>query len=213
MRAGSMVAMRARPWLRVRADAGLRPGQRDGLDARGLERHGHERAADVLAGGEQQVHLARVRVVRDGGGQLEQVVGRVAHGADDDDEVAAVATVSRDARGDVADALSIRKRGAAVLLDDELRAWSRVYARGPSRPDDRLPPPTSRTRAPSARAAWTAACPGRPSSRARPSMAAAIPAAASGPSLKAMTVDPRPDRQAPWAPAARAAATSSGSSG
>ena len=57
----------ARPAVaRVGADARLRPGQRDGAHALRLQRHGHERAADVLAGGQQEVHLARVRVLGDG---------------------------------------------------------------------------------------------------------------------------------------------------
>ena len=189
----------ARPAVaRVRADAGLRSGQRDGLDARRLEGHGHERAADVLAGGEQEVHLARVGVVRDGGRQVEQVVGRVAHGADDDDEVCAGATVAGDPPGDVADALGIGERRAAVLLDDE-RGHGRSLREG--RPDGRASRcPPSTTRAPSARAAWTAARPARPSACARRSMAAAMVAAAAGSWLKAMTVEPAPERQAPSAP-------------
>ena len=85
------------------------------------------------------------------------------------------------------------------------RDMAGVYVRAGRAPARRTPLAT--TRAPPARAACTRARPVMPSSRARRSMAAAMVAAAAGSWLKAMTVEPAPDRQAPRAPAARAAAT------
>ncbi len=94
----------------VGADTGLRSGERDSLDALGLQRHGHQRAAHVLTGGQQQVHLARIGFVGDGRGQLGEMVGGIAHGADDDHQVRAIAAIPRDAAGDVADALGVSER-------------------------------------------------------------------------------------------------------
>ena len=67
------------PRLRVRGvghDAGLRARQRDRLAAEVVERHRAQRARDPLAGREQHVHLARVRLGRDLLRHLDQLVGR-----------------------------------------------------------------------------------------------------------------------------------------
>ena len=59
-----MLAMRARPWLRSVRMPACGPVSEMAVDAERVERHRHERAAHVLAGGEQQVHLARVGLGR-----------------------------------------------------------------------------------------------------------------------------------------------------
>ena len=54
-----------------------------------------EGGALVLAGGEQDVELAGVGLVRDGGGEGEELVGGVAHRGHDDDELASRSSRSR----------------------------------------------------------------------------------------------------------------------
>ena len=56
-----------------------------------------------------------------GRGQPEQLVGRVAHGADDDHEVVPGRALTRDAPRHVPDAVGVGDRRATVLLDDEGR--------------------------------------------------------------------------------------------
>ena len=54
-----------------------------------------------------------------GGGQAEQLVGRVAHRGHDDDEVVAGGALARDPAGDPLDAVGVGDGRAAELLDDE----------------------------------------------------------------------------------------------
>ena len=183
---------------RVGTDAGLRPGQRDGLDARGLEGHGHERAADVLAGGQQQVHLARIGIVGDGGRELEEVVRGVAHGADDHDEVRA----RRAGRGRCA-AATWRMRSASAS-EEPPYFWTMsgaIVAESTGRPSRRpaAAPTSSRTRRPRPARHGPPRAPARPSSCARRSMAAATRGRRAGSSLKATTVEPAPGQAGPHA--------------
>ncbi len=132
-RTGSTFAMRARPWVEsVRMPACAPVSEMAGTPDR-LERHRHERAAHVLAGGQQEVHLARVGVIGDACRELEQVVGGVAHGADHDHEVGAGGSLARDPPGDVADAVGVREGRAAVLLDDQL-GHAPIVAKTPAGP-------------------------------------------------------------------------------
>ena len=73
----------------------------------------------MLAGREQDVELARIRVVGDGAGEGEQLVGRVAHRGHDDDELAPGRTLARDPAGDPPDPVRVGDRRATELLDDE----------------------------------------------------------------------------------------------
>ena len=68
-----------------------------------------ERRALVLAGREQDVELARVGLVGDRRGQAEQLVGRVAHGRDDHDEVVAGGALARDPPRDPLDPVRARR--------------------------------------------------------------------------------------------------------
>ena len=68
---------------RVGDDPGLRARERDRLVAEVVDRHRDERHRDPLAGGEEHVELARVRVGGDERGELDQLVGRVPHRRDD----------------------------------------------------------------------------------------------------------------------------------
>ena len=67
-------------------------------------------------GGEQHVELASIGIGRDLLGEREEIVGRVAHRGDDDDDVVALAPRAHDALGDLLDAGDIRDARAAVLL-------------------------------------------------------------------------------------------------
>ena len=98
---------------------GLRPGERAGLRAQRLDGHRDQRVGDPLAGGQQHVHLARRRRRGHLAGQIQQVVGGVAHRRNDDDHLVTGFLGLDDALGDTADALGVRHRGSAVLLYDE----------------------------------------------------------------------------------------------
>ena len=74
---------------RVGDDARLRAGERHGVVAEVCDRHRAQRRRDALAGREQHVHLARVRPGRHLLGEVDQLVGGVAHRRDDPDDAAA----------------------------------------------------------------------------------------------------------------------------
>ena len=99
--------------------AGLRPGERPGLRAQRVDGHRDQRVGDALTRGQQHVHLARRRRRAHLSGQVEQVVGGVAHRRDHDDDVVALLLGLHDALGDAADPLGVGHRGSAVLLYDE----------------------------------------------------------------------------------------------
>ena len=115
------------PGLAVAAvgrDAGLRPAQADRLDAERVEGHRDERRALVLAGREQHVELALVGLLGDRGGEAQELVGRVAHRRDDDDEVRAGGPLARDPPRDAPDPVRVGEARAAELLHDERRQAS-----------------------------------------------------------------------------------------
>ena len=58
-------------------------------------------------------------VVGDRGGQAEQLVGRVAHRRDDDDEVRAGGALAGDPPGHPPDPIGVGEAGATELLNDE----------------------------------------------------------------------------------------------
>ena len=99
--------------------AGLRAGERPGLGAERLDGHRDQRVGDPLTRGQQHVHLPRGRGRADLPGQVEQVVGGVAHRGDHHDDVVALLLGLDDALGDAADPLGVGHRGSAVLLHDE----------------------------------------------------------------------------------------------
>jgi hypothetical protein len=84
-----------------------------------VDRHRQQRHRDALTAREEHVQLARSRDRRDLRGEVEQLVGRVAHGAHGDDDVMPGTARIDDALGDALDALGIRDRRPAVLLDDQ----------------------------------------------------------------------------------------------
>ena len=72
MRSAVMRWMRARVWAASVTMPDLRPGERAGGMAERLERHREEADRDLLAGGEDHVHLARVRRGGDRGGEGDE---------------------------------------------------------------------------------------------------------------------------------------------
>ena len=110
----------------------LRTGEADRFFAERLDRHGHQGDGDLLAGGQEHVHLACGRMLADFLGELDQFVGGVAAGADNDDDlVAGFLGADRFASG-VHDALGVRHAAAAELLHDQ-RHLSSLRVRGGGR--------------------------------------------------------------------------------
>ncbi len=101
------------------------PVNDDGLDAEVGEGHAEQRHALALAGGEQHVHLAAGMGARDLVREGDQLVGLLAHGAHDDDDVVAPLVRPGDVVGDGADALGVGDRRSAELLHEEGHAWRR----------------------------------------------------------------------------------------
>jgi hypothetical protein len=103
----------------VGAHAGLGAGEADRLVAHGVQLHRHEGAGDDLACGQQDVHLAVVRVLVDLVREVDEVVGRIAHGRDHGDDVVALLLAAHDAFGDSVDAFGVSYGATAVFLDDK----------------------------------------------------------------------------------------------
>jgi hypothetical protein len=74
---------------------------------------------DLLAGGGDDVELARIRVGVHLLREREEAVRLAGHGRDHDDDLVAVLHEPLDPARDLADALGAAHGGAAVLLDDE----------------------------------------------------------------------------------------------
>ena len=98
--------------------AGLRAGERPGREAEVGDRHRNQRHRDPLARGQQHVELTRRRQRAHLGGEIEQLVGAVAHGGDRDDDVVAGLLGVGDATGHALDGVGVGQRRAAVLLHD-----------------------------------------------------------------------------------------------
>ena len=84
-----------------------------------LDRHGHQRDGDLLAGGQEHVHFAGRRLLGDLAGQVDQLVGGVAAGADDDDDLVAGLFGANGPPGRGHDPLRRRHAGAAEFLHDQ----------------------------------------------------------------------------------------------
>ena len=83
------------------------------------EGHAQQRHRLALAGGDEHVHLAAGAHLRDLGGEAQELVGLLAHGGHDDDDVVTVTTGAGDVVDDLPHALGIGDRRAAELLNDE----------------------------------------------------------------------------------------------
>ena len=93
--------------LRVGDHSGLAAGERTRLEAHRVDGHGEQRHRDALTAREQHVELARGGDRRDLVGEIEQLVGRVAHRAHGDDDVVPRSSRVHDALGDALDALCV----------------------------------------------------------------------------------------------------------
>jgi 2-polyprenyl-6-hydroxyphenyl methylase/3-demethylubiquinone-9 3-methyltransferase len=102
----------------VGQDAALRTGERDRLYPQVVERHGEQRHADALAGGEQHVQLAAARSRRDRGREAQQLVGGLAHRRHHHDHIHAAAPRGRHALGHGADPFRTVDRRASVLVHE-----------------------------------------------------------------------------------------------
>ena len=98
-----------------------------------VQRHAQQGGGLALAGGDEHVHLAAGPGLGDLAGQVEQVVGLLAHGRDDHHDLVAPAHGAGHVVGDLADALGVGDRGATELLHDEGHGAATVPAgrRGP----------------------------------------------------------------------------------
>ena len=103
----------------AREDAGLVRSQPHRFLAEGPQRHRYERNRHLLAGREQHVQLARVRVWGHGKGEVDQFVRRVPHRGDHDDHLVPGSDTLDHAARNVTNAVGIGDGGSAVLLDYE----------------------------------------------------------------------------------------------
>ena len=103
---------------RVGEDPRLGPGERDRLAAELRDRHREQRHRDALSRCEEHVELAWVRVGGHAGGEIDELVGRVAHGRDDDADRSARCGGLHHAFGNPFDAGGVSDGRAAVFLHD-----------------------------------------------------------------------------------------------
>ena len=95
--------------------------------------HGEQGHGDALPGGQQDVHLAGGGVSGQGGGLVEELVGRVPHRGDDDDNRVAGLAGGDDAPCDAPHRVDVADGRAAVLLDDQchkalLGSWNQCVS-------------------------------------------------------------------------------------
>src|ERR1035437_6391300 len=105
--------------IAVGRDPRLRPRECDRRHTERVQGHRDESGALVLARCEEHVELARIRLVGDGAGQGEQLIGRIAHRRHDDHEVGTRGTLARNACGDTPDPVGVGYGRAAEFLNDE----------------------------------------------------------------------------------------------
>ena len=105
--------------LGVGEDPGLGAGVGAGGHAELADGHGEQGHGDALTGGQQDVHLTGGGVTRQGGGLVEELVGRVPHRGDDDDDRVAGLAGGDDAPGDASHRVDVADGRASVLLDDQ----------------------------------------------------------------------------------------------
>jgi hypothetical protein len=113
---------RMRPVHGVGDDARLLARVGLGLHAQVVDRHRQERHGDALARGEEDVELPLGRERGDLLGEVEELVGGVAHGAHHDDHVVARSLGFGDPLRDALYAACVPDRGSTVLLHDECHA-------------------------------------------------------------------------------------------
>ena len=117
----------------VRMDIGglnthLPGGQGHTGQAHGLQGHGTQGHGDLLAGGQEHIHLplggVGVDLLRLG----DQVIGGVTLGGQDHDHVVALQIGLRDDTGDISDALGVLYGAAAEFLYDQTHSRASFFA-------------------------------------------------------------------------------------
>ena len=119
--------------LGVGEDACLGAGVGARRDAELGDGHGEQGHGDALTGGQQDVHLAGGGVGGQGGGLVEELVGRVPHRGDDDNNRVAGLAGGDDAPCDAPHRVDVADGRAAVLLDDQchkalLGSWNQCVS-------------------------------------------------------------------------------------
>ena len=102
----------------VGAQARLLAGEGVGADPQRVDRHRQERHGDAFARRQQDVHLAGGSVRRDLVGEVDELVGGVAHRGDDHDDVVPRVLRVDYSLCDAFDAGRVRNGRAAELLHD-----------------------------------------------------------------------------------------------
>src|SRR5262249_10267927 len=113
-------------------DADLGARKTEGALAERVDRHRQQRNGNLLAGRQQHVHLTRRRVLTDLVSQLDQFIGGIAAGADDDYHLVAVLVSTDGTACRRPDPLRPRHTGSAELLYDQSQGISPLWA-GPIR--------------------------------------------------------------------------------
>ncbi len=103
----------------VGADADLCTGEADGFGTERLDGHRHQRHADLLAGRKEHVHFAGVGAIGDLPGQIDQMIGLMAHRADDHHDLVALLLGANRFAGGGENFLAIGNAGAAEFLDND----------------------------------------------------------------------------------------------
>ena len=119
MRCVEMFLMRALVWKLSVTMPIWAPVKLIAFSPSALDRHGHEGDGDLLAGRQQHVHLAGRRMLADLAGQGDELIGGVAAGADDDDDLAARLLRPNGPPGRPHDPLRRRHTAAAEFLHDQ----------------------------------------------------------------------------------------------
>ena len=125
---------------RVGDEPGLAAGEAVGRDAQVVQRHAEEGGGLALAGGDEHVHLTAGPGARHLRRQVQQVVGLLAHGADDHHDLVAVAPGAGDVVGHGPDAVRVghatcprtsARRGSSSNQPTRPRSGPRVARRPP----------------------------------------------------------------------------------
>ena len=190
--------------LGVGEDAGLGAGVGARRDAELGDGHGEQGHGDALTGGQQDVHLAGGGVGGQGGGLVKELVGRVPHRGDDDDDRVTGLAGGDDAPGDAPHRVDVADGRAAVLLDDQchkalLGSWnqcvSSIRCSAPVRASWQGLPGWSRRRA-APTTTWLGQAYGVPCCRHITRPPATSPPTLHGPQFAPPAPSPRPARPA-----------------
>ena len=101
---------------RIRVDACLRAGETDCTISQGLQSHSQKSTGDYLPGRQEDIEFPIARPFVHLEGELNQVIGRMSHGGNNDDYLVSFLFRFGDTPGDVLNLLRVRHRATAVFL-------------------------------------------------------------------------------------------------